>query len=187
VSKETQKSGYLFGFIPSVEDFSDEDFKKVCEALFGPHESTRRFEQEYSEEDMRLIHADTTGENWNDIAPHLREIGRRAVQREREKKMVVIVISKEKASARNTESRLIKMKIRRKRIIDRPGFQLAMGAVPEREEERPPQEIERGRGPECGETLVANLYWHPEHGYLLRYECWESLKPEGRCGFYATP
>jgi len=101
VSKETQKGGQPFGFIPSVEDFSDEDFKRVCEGLFGPvsiaeltqelrnwntDEPQPRFQQEYSEEAIRLIHADTTSRNWNDIEPHLREIGRKAIQRERAKR-----------------------------------------------------------------------------------------------------
>lgn len=74
-----------------------------------------------------------------------------------------------------------------RRVLDRDGFQLAMGAVPEREDERPPEEIVRGRCPECGDDLVANMYWHAERGYLLRYECWEGLLPSGRCEFYAVP
>ncbi len=74
-----------------------------------------------------------------------------------------------------------------RRVLDRDGFQLAMGAVPEREDERPPSEIVRGRCPECGGELVANMYWHAARGYLLRYECWEGLLPEGRCRFYAAP
>lgn len=74
-----------------------------------------------------------------------------------------------------------------RRLINTPGFQLAHGAVPENTEECPPDEVIVGRCPECGERLVSNLYWHTEHGYLLRYECWESLMPNGRCNFYATP
>jgi hypothetical protein len=73
------------------------------------------------------------------------------------------------------------------RILDRAGFQIAMGAVPSTEDERPPEEIVRGRCPECGEALVSNLYWQKERGYLLRYECWEGLMPQGRCRFYAVP
>lgn len=74
-----------------------------------------------------------------------------------------------------------------RRVIDRPGFQLAMGAVPEHEEDCPPEEIVRGRCPECGGQLVANLYYHLLRGYLLRYECWEGLMLQGRCEFYTVP
>lgn len=73
------------------------------------------------------------------------------------------------------------------RVLERDGFQLSMGAIPEREDERPPSEIVRGRCPECGEVIVANMYWHADRGYLLRYECWEGLLPKGRCRFYAVP
>jgi len=74
-----------------------------------------------------------------------------------------------------------------RRLIDRPGFQLAHGIVPEREDEAIPEECIVGRCPECGDSLLSNLYWHPEKGYLLRYECVSALLPNGRCHFYCNP
>ena len=73
------------------------------------------------------------------------------------------------------------------RVWERDGFSLSMGAIPEREDERPPESIRRGHCPDCGGELVANLYCHEQRGYLLRYECWEGLLPGGVCAFYAVP
>lgn len=73
------------------------------------------------------------------------------------------------------------------RVWERDGFALSMGAIPEREDERPPESIKRGICPDCGGELVANLYSHDTRGYLLRYECWEGILPGGTCVFYAVP
>lgn len=72
------------------------------------------------------------------------------------------------------------------RILNRPGWQLAMGAVPIGPDNRPPAEIVRGRCPECGDELVANMYYHSDRGYILRYECWQMLQGQS-CSFYAVP
>lgn len=74
-----------------------------------------------------------------------------------------------------------------RRVLDRSGFSLAMGAVPFGADDRPSPEIVRGRCPECGGEYVSNLYWHKDCGYLIRYECWEGLLPGGVCDFYAVP
>lgn len=74
-----------------------------------------------------------------------------------------------------------------RRVLDRPGYQLTMGAVPERETDNPPPSIVRGNCPDCGGDVVANLYWNTARGYLLRYECWDSLRPAGHCAYYAVP
>jgi len=100
---------------------------------------------------------------------------------------MVLVEERAQIASDRAEIAIPTLPLEERRVLDRPGFQLAMGAVPEREEERPPEEIVRGRCPECGEELVSNLYYHTERGYLLRYECWEALMPEGRCRFYAVP
>ena len=73
------------------------------------------------------------------------------------------------------------------RVAERDGFSLSMGALPTREDERPPEEIERGACPDCAGQLVANLYWHEKRGFLLRYECWEGLLPNGVCRYYTVP
>ena len=73
------------------------------------------------------------------------------------------------------------------RVLDRADFQLANGAIPAYEGERPPEDIVRGTCPECGGEYVANLYYHTERGYLLRYECWEGLMEDGQCRFFTTP
>lgn len=73
------------------------------------------------------------------------------------------------------------------RVWERDGFSLSMGAIPEREDERPPDSIKRGSCPDCGGDLVANLYCHEQRGYLLRYECWEGILPGGVCDFYTVP
>lgn len=73
------------------------------------------------------------------------------------------------------------------RVLDRPGFQLSMGAIPAYEGERPPEDIVRGICPECGGEYVANMYWHPDRGYLIRYECWEGLMEDGQCRFFTNP
>lgn len=73
------------------------------------------------------------------------------------------------------------------RVWERDGFSMVMGKIPADENDRPTPEIERGTCPDCGGQLVANLYWHARRGYLLRYECWEGLLPNGVCRFYAVP
>lgn len=67
-------------------------------------------------------------------------------------------------------------------------WELAMGALPENDEEVPPRQTVRGRCPKCGADLVANMYWlRAGTRYMLRYECWESLRPMEKCDFYAIP
>jgi hypothetical protein len=61
---------------------------------------------------------------------------------------------------------------------------LAMGAMPLDSEDRPRPEWVRGRCPECGEELVSNLYYVGGRGYLVRWECWASLKENPPCTFY---
>jgi hypothetical protein len=61
---------------------------------------------------------------------------------------------------------------------------LAMGALPLDSEDRPRPEWVRGRCPECGDELVSNLYYVGGRGYLVRWECWASLRNDPQCGFY---
>lgn len=75
-------------------------------------------------------------------------------------------------------------------VPGRPGWQLAMGALPAGDGDGPPEAIVRGACADCGSPIVANLYWHAERGYLLRYECWSALRTEfkeGGCRWYAVP
>jgi len=52
---------------------------------------------------------------------------------------------------------------------------LAIGALPTEEEERPRPEWVRGRCPECGDDLVSNLYYIGGQGYVIYWECWSSF------------
>jgi len=61
---------------------------------------------------------------------------------------------------------------------------LAMGALPIGDGDRPRPEWVRGRCPECGDELVSNLYYVGGQGYILRWECWNSLRDDAQCGFY---
>ena len=48
---------------------------------------------------------------------------------------------------------------------------------------RPNEEWVRGRCPECGDDLVSNLYYVGGKGYLLVWECWDSLKENPQCEY----
>jgi hypothetical protein len=49
---------------------------------------------------------------------------------------------------------------------------------PSRRTERPDPEWCCGVCPACGSDLVSNAYWLGGTGYVLLWECWESLGPE---------
>ena len=51
------------------------------------------------------------------------------------------------------------------------------------EDGRPNPEWVRGRCPSCGDDLVSNLYYVGGKGYLLVWECWDSLKENAQCGY----
>lgn len=48
---------------------------------------------------------------------------------------------------------------------------------------RPDPEWVRGVCPECGDDLVSNLYYVGGKGYLIRWECWSSLKETPTCSY----
>ena len=48
---------------------------------------------------------------------------------------------------------------------------------------RPDPQWVRGVCPECGDDLVSNLYYIGGKGYLIRWECWSSLKQTPTCNF----
>ena len=49
--------------------------------------------------------------------------------------------------------------------------------------EKPQPEWVRGTCPQCGSELVSNCYYVGGRGYLVTYECWESLKNEPTCTY----
>ena len=51
------------------------------------------------------------------------------------------------------------------------------------EDGRPNEEWIRGRCPECGDDLVSNFYYIGGKGYLLVWECWDSLNENPQCGY----
>jgi len=50
-------------------------------------------------------------------------------------------------------------------------------------EEQPNPEWVRGRCPDCGGSLVSNLYYIGGRGYVVRWECWEALRPTPTCAY----
>jgi hypothetical protein len=48
---------------------------------------------------------------------------------------------------------------------------------------RPNEEWVRGRCPECGDDLVSNFYYIGGKGYLLVWECWDSLREDPQCSY----
>jgi hypothetical protein len=48
---------------------------------------------------------------------------------------------------------------------------------------RPDPQWVRGRCPECGDDLVSNLYYIGGKGYLMIWECWNSLGENPRCTY----
>tara|TARA_Y100000310_G_C20263819_1_gene614887 strand:+ start:483 stop:665 length:183 start_codon:yes stop_codon:yes gene_type:complete len=49
--------------------------------------------------------------------------------------------------------------------------------------ENPPKEDIRGKCPDCGSTMIANLYYIQEKGHLLMYECVDALKKPPTCEY----
>lgn len=41
----------------------------------------------------------------------------------------------------------------------------------------------RGDCPKCKAPLVSNLYYVGGKGYIIRWECWESLSIDGVCDY----
>lgn len=65
------------------------------------------------------------------------------------------------------------------RVDMRSGWELHLGAAPTKPGETPMPAIVRGTCPDCKAPFVANQYYNPELGYLLRYECWKALETNG--------
>lgn len=63
---------------------------------------------------------------------------------------------------------------------DAPGVP---GVPVKTEGSRPHPDWVRGRCPECGDDLVSNLYYTGGKGYLLVWECWNSLQEDARCKY----
>ena len=61
---------------------------------------------------------------------------------------------------------------------------LITGILPIYEDEVPEEKFVRGRCPECGDYLVSNLYQTGQSGFLIRWECWGSLKRDPRCHYF---
>ena len=51
-------------------------------------------------------------------------------------------------------------------------------------DDRPDPAWVRGRCPECGDDLVSNMYYIGGRGYLIRWECWNSLGEDPACRYY---
>lgn len=49
----------------------------------------------------------------------------------------------------------------------------------ERKAERPDRDWVRGKCPACGEDVVSNCYYVGGRGYIILWQCWASLGPEG--------
>lgn len=54
---------------------------------------------------------------------------------------------------------------------------------PARREDRPDDDWIRGRCPVCESDVVANCYYVGGKGYVLLWECWESLTEEPTCDY----
>ncbi len=54
---------------------------------------------------------------------------------------------------------------------------------PQSEADRPEPEWVRGLCPECGDALVSNMYYVGGKGYLIVWECWESLSESPKCDY----
>ncbi len=50
-------------------------------------------------------------------------------------------------------------------------------------EEHPAPKSVRGKCPECGGDLVSKCYYVKGKGYLIVWECWESLRDEPTCAY----
>lgn len=48
---------------------------------------------------------------------------------------------------------------------------------------RPDPKDVRGNCPDCGEELVSNMYYICGKGYLLVWECWNSLSEKPTCSY----
>lgn len=62
---------------------------------------------------------------------------------------------------------------------------VTFGPLPQDEKGRPLPEWVRGTCPECGDDLVSNLYL-VRHGFICRWECWNSLKEDATCTYSKT-
>lgn len=52
-----------------------------------------------------------------------------------------------------------------------------------RTDKRPSPELVRGICPKCGGDLVSNCHYTEGKGYLIVWECWESLRDEPTCTY----
>jgi hypothetical protein len=66
------------------------------------------------------------------------------------------------------------------------GMTISEGTTPAMvgEGEQPDEKFVRGRCPECGDFLVSNIYSANGSGYLLRWECWQSLQQNPKCEYF---
>lgn len=78
--------------------------------------------------------------------------------------------------------RTVELPLREAEIVEERT--LAMGVLPVAEDEIPDEKFVRGRCPECGDYLVSNLYHAGRNGYVLRWECWESLRRSPLCHYF---
>ncbi len=49
--------------------------------------------------------------------------------------------------------------------------------------ERPDPAWIRGKCPKCGDAVISNLYYVGGKGYILRWECWNSLGDDATCNY----
>lgn len=49
--------------------------------------------------------------------------------------------------------------------------------------DRPRPEWVRGNCPQCGSELVSNCYYVGGRGYIVLWQCWESLKDNPTCAY----
>ena len=61
-------------------------------------------------------------------------------------------------------------------VIPPPEFPAKRGTRPEARDVR-------GRCEVCGEELVSNFYYVAEHGYVIAWQCWNSLVEAPSCGY----
>ncbi len=52
-----------------------------------------------------------------------------------------------------------------------------------RTDDRPDPKQVRGKCPKCGGVLVSNCRYIQGKGYLIAWECWESLRDEPTCTY----
>lgn len=55
--------------------------------------------------------------------------------------------------------------------------------APQKPTERPDPAWVRGKCPQCGEVVISNLYYVGGKGYILRWECWNSLGADASCDY----